>query len=176
MRRRLTWLVPVAAAIVVALLRAGGVQATPASGFAGTTLARGRFDAFEVFNHDVLGSAAGSRRHGRAWVSLQKTKGASDLYVQTNVWQPGGSTGWHTHPGHSLIIVTAGEVTAYEGDDPECTPHVYSQGMGFVDHGGDHVHVIRNEGAVEARTVAVQLIPADATRRLDAPDPGHCSF
>jgi hypothetical protein len=53
---------------------------------------------------------------------------------------------------------------------------VYSQGMGFVDPGGDHVHNLRNEGAVEARTIAVQLIPADATRRIDAPDPGVCSF
>ena len=49
---------------------------------------------------------------------MQKTKGASDLYVQSNVWAPGGTTGWHTHPGHSLIIVTAGTVTAYDGDDP----------------------------------------------------------
>ena len=38
--------------------------------------------------------------------------------------------------------------------------------MGLVDEGGDHVHVIRNEGSVEARTVAVQFIPAGATRRI----------
>ena len=48
--------------------------------------------------------------------------------------------------------------------------------MGFVDPGGGHVHNLRNEGAVEARTIAVQLIPADATRRVDAPSPGNCPF
>lgn len=176
MRRQLPWSAPLAAAIVVAALRAASVQATPASGFTGTTLAAGRFDGFEVFNHAQPADAPGSPYRGRGWLSLQKTRGASDLYVQSNVWQPGGSTGWHTHPGHSLIVVTAGKVTVYEGDDPECTPHVYTQGMGFVDPGGDHVHVIRNEGAVEARTVAVQLVPADATRRVDAPNPGVCSF
>jgi hypothetical protein len=48
--------------------------------------------------------------------------------------------------------------------------------MGFVDPGGDHVHNIRNEGAEEARTIAVQLIPADAVRRIDAADPGNCPF
>jgi hypothetical protein len=58
----------------------------------------------------------------------------------------GGTTGWHTHPGHSLIIVTAGAVTAYEGNDPSCKPTVYTVGMGFVDPGGGHVHNIRNEG------------------------------
>jgi hypothetical protein len=36
--------------------------------------------------------------------------------------------------------------------------------------------VLRNEGAVEARTITVQLIPADAFRRIDVPDPGNCSF
>jgi hypothetical protein len=48
--------------------------------------------------------------------------------------------------------------------------------MGFVDEGGDHVHVIRNEDSVEARTVAVQLIPAGATRRIDAPGNTECPF
>jgi hypothetical protein len=48
--------------------------------------------------------------------------------------------------------------------------------MGLVDEGGDHVHLIRNEGPVDARSVAVQLIPADATRRIDAPSPGNCAF
>jgi hypothetical protein len=118
-------------------------------------------------------------QHGHApdlWLSFQKTRGESDVYVQNNTWAPGGTTGWHTHPGHSLIIVTAGTITAYEGDDPHCTPRVYTPGMGFVDEGGDHVHVLRNEGAVEARTIAVQLIPAGATRRNDAPSPGTCSF
>ena len=48
--------------------------------------------------------------------------------------------------------------------------------MTFVDEGGDHVHVIRNEDAVEARTVAVQLIPAGAQRRIDAPANAACGF
>jgi hypothetical protein len=72
--------------------------------------------------------------------------------------------------------VTAGTVTVYEGDDPSCTPHQYSAGMRFVDEGGDHVHVIRNEDAVEARTIAVQLVPAGATRRVDAEGNPNCPF
>jgi quercetin dioxygenase-like cupin family protein len=148
------------------------VLATPASGFVGTTLAVGRFGSIDVMNHQILESAMGRKKN--VWLSWQKTKGASDLYVQNNVWDPGGSTGWHTHPGHSLIIVTAGTVTAYEGDDPSCTPHVYTVGQGFVDPGGDHVHLLRNEDSVEARTMAVQLVPAGATRRIDAPAPAAC--
>jgi hypothetical protein len=170
-RRKLTWILLFTAAIVVIATSARKVLATPASGFTGTTLALGRFGEIDVFNH-----LAPRNNNGNLWLSLQKTKGSSDVYVQSNVWQPGGSTGWHTHPGHSLITVTAGTVTEYEGSDPNCTPHVYTTGMGFVDPGGDHVHIIRNEGTVVASTIAVQLIPAGATRRIDAPAPGNCPF
>jgi hypothetical protein len=48
--------------------------------------------------------------------------------------------------------------------------------MGFVDPGGDHVHVLRNEDSIEARTIALQLIPAGATRRIDAEGPASCRF
>ena len=177
MRKRLTWLMLFSAAIVVtALYQARRVQATPPDGFSGTTLAQGRFGEIDAFSRFIPPRSL-EDKHGRdLWLSWQKTKGESDLFVQSNVWLPGGTTGWHSHPGHSLIVVTAGTVTAYEADDRRCRPHVYTQGMGFVDEGGDHAHVIRNEGTVEARTVAVQLIPAGQPRRVDVADPGHCDF
>lgn len=176
MRRKLTWVMGLSGALMVMPHYARPVLATPAVGFVGTTLAVGRFGEIKVFNHLIPPDFWKSRHQSDIWLSWQKTEGSSDVYVQSNVWAPGGSTGWHTHPGHSLIIVTAGTVTAYEGDDRRCRPQVYTQGMGFVDPGGDHVHNLRNEGSVEARTIAVQLIPADATRRIDAADPGHCTF
>jgi hypothetical protein len=165
-----------AAIAVAALYYAGSAMATPAQLFTGTTIATGRFSAFDVFNKFMPPDHQETKGHDEIWLSWQKTKGSSDLYVQDNVWQPGGSTGWHSHPGHSLIIVTEGTVTAYEGDDPDCKPSVYTRGMGFVDPGGDHVHIIRNEGDVVAKTVAVQIIPAGQPRRIDAPDPGNCHF
>jgi uncharacterized cupin superfamily protein len=176
MRRKLMYLALLTAAIVVTALQAGNVLATMPGGFTSTTLAQGRFGEITVFHHSIQPSSSPSRHDRNIWLSWQKTKGMSDLYVQSNVWEPGGNTGWHTHPGHSLITVTAGTVTAYEGDDAKCEPHVYTQGMGFVDPGGDHVHILRNEGTVEARTITVQLIPAGASRRIDAPDPGHGTF
>ena len=173
MRGRRTCLILLGALIAVtALYRPGRVLATPAEGYKSTSLAVGRFGEIDVSSIVPNGQKANEQ----LWSSLQKTQGSSDVYVQSNVWAPGGSTGWHSHPGHSLIIVTAGTVTDYEGHDPDCKPHVYKTGMGFVDPGGDHVHIIRNEGDIEAKTIAVQLISADATRRIDAADPGHCHF
>ena len=180
--RRMMLLVLFSAAIVVtAVCYTGDVCATPAVGFTATTLLKGTFNmgtfnGTDVFNQSIIPGSREDERRAKAWLALQKTEGPSDLYVQSNVWQPGGSTGWHIHAGHSLIIVNAGTVTEYEGHDPDCKPHAYTKGMTFVDAGGDHVHTIRNEGNVVAQTIAVQLIPAGQQRRIDVADPGNCHF
>jgi hypothetical protein len=176
MRRRPMTTMLMGTALTLAISMTGPVLATPASGFVGTTLTVGRFSDINAINRLVPPDFWESRQNRDVWLSLQQTRGESDVYVQSNVWAPGGTTGWHTHPGHSLIIVTAGTVTVYEGHDGTCTPHAYTVGMGFVDAGGDHEHVIRNEGAVEARTITVQVIPAGAVRRVDVRDPGACDF
>ena len=168
MKRRSIPAVSLAVAVALAMYT-GNVLATPGSGFSGTTLAKATYGA--IFSHVHTIPAY--------WDELISTKGASDLYVQENTWQPGGSTGWHTHPGPSFVIVTQGSVTAYDGDDPACTPHVYTAGTAnnaFIDPGDGHVHLIRNETDAVATTIAVQLIPQGAVRRQDAPDPGNCSF
>jgi hypothetical protein len=171
MQKKLMWVLLFSAAIVVtALYQARPALATPGQGFTSTTLAQGRFGEINVFNQFVSPSTK------TVWLSLEKTKGLSDGSVLSNVWQPGGNTGWHTHPGHTLVIVTAGAVTQYQGDDPSCTPHVYTTGMAFVDEGGDHVHIVRNEGTVVAQVIAVRIIPAGQSGRIDVPDPGNCHF
>jgi len=107
------------------------------------------------------------------WKANIHTKGASDLHVLRNTIAPGGTFGWHSHPGPSLVIVTAGTATFYLGDDPTCTPHVVPTGGTFVDQGHD-VHLVRNEGAINLVTVVVSLIPQGAMRRIDEPNPGYC--
>ena len=99
----------------------------------------------------------------------------SDLAIQRLVTDPSVG-GWHTHPGPSLITVTVGEITAYDGHDPLCSSRVYRAGETFVDGGGDHVHLLRNETSAPAETVAVQFLPEGATRRIDAPEPNNCKF
>jgi hypothetical protein len=155
--------------IVMALLYARPAMATPPDGFTSATIAKGQFAPFDASSYFITDK-------GKLWFSFQKTKGNSDGYVLSNVWQPGGSTGWHTHLSHTLVIVTAGAVTQYEADDPSCTPHVYTTGMAFVDRGGSHVHIVRNEGDVEAQVIAVRLIPAGQPGRIDASNPGNCPF
>jgi quercetin dioxygenase-like cupin family protein len=140
-------------------------MATPPSNFTTTQISLGRFQEIDVKTNDALPHQ----------VKL-KTQGASDVYVVTNTVPPGGQSGWHTHPGPSLITIKEGTATFYDSDDPTCTPHVYPAGTGVIDPGDGHVHLLRNEGDVTLVTVTVQILPAGAPRRIDAPDPGVCTF
>jgi hypothetical protein len=189
MIRKLMWLAISGAAVVVAgFYLAKTVLATPANaGFKATTIATGTFDEIDVFNQATKDNLPAGY-DGKVWLSMQKTKGKSDLYVQSNTWAAvnamtgaTASTGWHTHPGHSLIIVTSGTLTEYEGED--CTKHEYTFVAGqpaptLIDPGHGHAHLIRNEGNAPASSIAVQLVPFDPAkqnRRIDAPAPANCA-
>ena len=154
---------PLLAAFAV-LATASVALATAGAGITSTNLAVGRFTDIDL------------KAHVEGWKVEVRTKGESDVYVVSNVIAPGGHTGWHTHPGPSLITVKSGSITVYDGDDPTCTGTVYTAGQGFVDAGDGHVHILRNEGSVAAETIAFQILPAGAVRRIDTPAPGNCPF
>jgi len=99
----------------------------------------------------------------------------SDVYVAKNTVAPGADSGWHSHPGPSLVIVKTGTATVYEGDDTSCTAVTYAAGSGFVDAGGKQLHLVRNESTTDTLvTVAFQIIPHGLARRIDAPKPSQC--
>jgi quercetin dioxygenase-like cupin family protein len=153
----------VAAAML--MLPAQATQPTPVAEVSATILAKSLFDPIHV--------TARTPAPGH-WKALLKTHGQSDVYVVDNKFPPGASTGWHSHPGPSLILVVTGTVTNYPGDDPSCTPRTYSQGAGFIDAGGEHAHMLRNESGADAETIAVQLLPQGAPRRIPADAPSSC--
>jgi quercetin dioxygenase-like cupin family protein len=144
--------------------------ATPASGFTAVQQWKGLYPALS-FNTPT------DRRSDKddTWDAKLMTKDNSDIYVTRNSIAVGGQSGWHSHPGPSLITVTVGTIKAYESNDPACSPTTYQAGEGFVDY-GDHAHLIRNESGAAAETVAVQFVPTGATRRIDEPEPTNCKF
>ena len=109
------------------------------------------------------------------WRADLKVDGQSDVYHVDSKFKPGATTGWHSHPGPSFIIVVSGTVTNYESSDRTCSVNTYSAGSSFVDAGGEDVHMVKNNGAAPAETIALQVLPRGTiNRRIDKPDPGTC--
>jgi quercetin dioxygenase-like cupin family protein len=101
-----------------------------------------------------------------------------ETVMQQIIIGPGGSTGWHSHPGPAVALIKAGALALYSSDDPTCTPRIYSAGEAFVDSGQGHVHLGRNASSTENVEVWVTYfdVPPGGSPRLDAANPGNCGL
>ena len=99
----------------------------------------------------------------------------NDVQVQSVVGQPGGYSGWHSHPGYGIVAVRSGIVAIYDGDDPTCSPHFVGAGEVFTEEPG-HVHFVRNEGTVAYEAYATFVLPVGVPSRTDEASPGNCPF
>lgn len=135
----------------------------------GTILARGPFT--DPVDLKVKATVGGQRE-------LVQVHDAADTIVQQVTVQPGGFTGWHSHPGPAIVVVAEGTFTYYDGEDPTCTPYPYGPGETFVDLGQGHVHSARNEGSSVVRVYVTYFdVPAAvANPFIPAENPGVCPF
>lgn len=172
---RIKWFAPVClAALFAACSDRGDATTAPAttprftagSGSASTLLGRATFAEGENFK---------VKRITGDWHVEVKAHRELDLAVQQIVFQPGGHSGWHSHPGPVFIQVVSGTMTFYESDDPTCTPVVRSAGQGYLD-AGEHAHIARNESGSPATNIVTYLAPPGALLRKDQPNPGNCPF
>ena len=147
-------------------------QFTAGSGTVPSFLGRATFG-------DPSGPPLNIKRISGDWHVEVKAKSALDVAVQRILFEPGGQSGWHTHPGPVFIQVISGTTTFYESDDPDCTPIVRTAGQGYLDL-GEHAHIARNETDEPGEDLVVYFAPPGGTGtaglRIDAPDPGHCPF
>ena len=106
------------------------------------------------------------------WKTRIEAKGATDVQILENVIHPGGTFGWHSHPGPSLVIVRSGTLSLYHA--PDCIPHdvgpASALGSTFIDQGQD-LHMVRNNGTIDADVYVVSFVPAGFPRRIDEPNP-----
>lgn len=113
--------------------------------------------------------------HSKAGVKLQ-TKSSVDFVTQQITIAPGGSTGWHSHPGPVLVTVKSGALTLVYSDDAACEGRTYTTGQSFVDRGDEIVHNAFNRGNVNFELWATYLVPGDpgTPARIDEANPGIC--
>jgi hypothetical protein len=175
MRKRTAILIALAA--VAAPVAVGGALATPPSGLTSELLARGAAGEFRIHDENMR-LHMGARR-------------PTDVAIVQATLAPGGSTGWHGHPGPSLVIVKSGTVTMYEparhhkgdhDDDDDrdgdrrrgCAVQSFGPGQAFVHP--PSVHNFVNTGQDTAEFYVEYFVPAGTTPLLrDEPAPPECA-
>jgi quercetin dioxygenase-like cupin family protein len=149
----------VAVGMTVLALVVGAALATPPNKGAITTLiTRATLGKFEA---EGDGIKVESERH------------SADLAIVRVVIEPGGSTGWHHHPGVGPAAVKSGAVTFY---DEHCEKTVYKAGEGFLES-HDEPMLVRNRGNSKAVFYVAFIIPTSTTEeglRIDDPKPKEC--
>jgi quercetin dioxygenase-like cupin family protein len=152
-------IVLVAVGVTVLALVVGAALATPPSGATTTLIARATLGKFEEHNQGI---------------AVESKHRSADLAIVRVVLEPGGSTGWHHHPGVGPAAVRSGTVTFYDAD---CNKTVYKAGEGFFES-HDQPQLVRNNSNVDAVFYVAFIIPTSTPPeglRIDDPQPRNCN-
>ena len=141
-------------AVLVAVALTGTALATPGAGIT------------DIVN--FVQARTTERVHAKSDGVRLTAKRPVDVFVQTATFQPGSTSGWHSHSGVVLLAVQSGELTRY---DERCRAGTYAAGEAFVEHGGDSL-LVRNEGTEPAVAYITYILPDASLRRIDEPNPG----
>ena len=148
-----------AVGVTVLALVVGAALATPPKDATTTLLTRATLGKFEAKGDGIK---VESERH------------SADLAIAKVVIEPGGSTGWHHHPGVALVAIKSGTVTEY---DAKCEKSVLTAGEGFVES-HDEVHLVRNHGNGKAVLYVTFIVPTSTPPEgllVDEPQPKGCN-
>jgi quercetin dioxygenase-like cupin family protein len=105
-------------------------------------------------------------------VKLQ-TQGPIEVAYQRITIAPGGTLGWHSHPGPTVVTVFQGTLSFYHAE--HCTQEIeYATGQSFSNL-PDEIHMARNEGSQPVVVFAsyyLQQAAPPTPLRIDQPSPG----
>lgn len=104
----------------------------------------------------------------------QATLDGHDYITKQITIAPGGSTGWHWHPGRVFGVIRAGTLT---NDFSDCSiDGIYPTGAPISEESGPgNVHIGRNLGVDPVVMWVVYIDDAGAPLSVNAPNPG-CPF
>lgn len=105
---------------------------------------------YATFADDVAMSFSITYAEGEMGTKEVELDDSASVVVGEVTWEPGGTSGWHTHPGPVIVSVAEGELELVNEDD--CVTRTYSAGEAFAAPGQGNIHIATNasdtEGAV----------------------------
>ena len=87
---------------------------------------------------------------------------------------PGGSAGWHSHPGGAIVVVKQGSLTVYTSVGSQCQITTYSAGQAFIERPGEVDNVLNTGTIPYILFVTFPRVPQGESPRTDQPNPGTC--
>ena len=87
---------------------------------------------------------------------------------------PGGSSGWHSHPGGAIIVVNTGTLNVYRSVGGQCQTETYSAGQAFIERPGELDNVLNMSSSPYVLYVTFPRVPPGISPRSDEPNPGTC--
>jgi quercetin dioxygenase-like cupin family protein len=109
----------------------------------------------------ALATFGESVRAGSGGIQL-RTDGPKVMMTASIAVEPGGSFGWHSHPGPVQVAVKRGTFSLVRVENQRCRTRTFGPGDAFVENGG-RVHLGHNEGPRPVRIFATFLAPAGTT-------------
>ena len=100
-------------------------------------------------------------------------KGRSNVVTVRLDFNPGDTTGWHSHPGPVIVQVVSGSVTLRHAAHGRCLSDVVRAGHGFFETPGA-VHIADNHGPDPAVLYATFVLRPGAPPEVSAPIPAAC--
>jgi quercetin dioxygenase-like cupin family protein len=101
-------------------------------------------------------------------------KQGMDIVVVKITVSPGGSSGWHSHPGGAIVVVQQGAVTVNKSLGSRCEITTYTKGQAFVERPGELDDAV-NKGTTDyILFVTFPGVPVGGASRIDEPNPGTC--
>jgi quercetin dioxygenase-like cupin family protein len=101
-------------------------------------------------------------------------KFGTDVVMVRITVDPGGSSGWHSHPGGAIIIVEQGTLTVYSPVGHRCRTTTYSAGQAFIERPGEVDDVFNTSTVPYVLYVTFPRVPPGGATRIDEPAPGTC--
>jgi quercetin dioxygenase-like cupin family protein len=90
-----------------------------------------------------------------------------DVAVAHLTFKPGASTGWHRHPGPTVVTITTGELTI---TDRRCRRQTFEAGDTFVEE-GPRRHLAVNTAGTRTETIVTFFVPRGAALSSPASPP-----
>ena len=98
----------------------------------------------------------------------------TDVAMAQITVHPGGSSGWHSHPGGAIIVVNTGTLTVYRSVGGQCQTETYSAGQAFIERPGELDNVLNVSSNPYVLYVTFPRVPQGVSPRTDEPNPGTC--